>query len=108
LPKLKGILYIEDDENLKEYNWVLDNGQSFKFRCCSWNGNKFDRHSISYLKKKPVQVVIHETDYIYDIVCNFRFHYAKKGGDYLGVGLCECIPSDDDCVVNKSVVDIGP
>ena len=50
LPKLLGILYIEDDENLKEFNWVLDNGQTFKFKCCSWNGNKFD--SIDYLKNK--------------------------------------------------------
>jgi hypothetical protein len=104
-----------DNENLREYNWVLDNGQSFKFRCSSYNDHKFDRRSISYLKKKPVQVVIHETDAIYDIVCNFRFHYAEKGAkksgrrdNYLGVGLCECIPSDDDCVVNKSVVDVGP
>jgi hypothetical protein len=52
LPKLLGTLYIEDDENLKEFNWVLDNGQTFKFKCCSWNGNKFDY--ISYLENKKV------------------------------------------------------
>jgi len=52
LPKLLGTLYEEDDENLKEFNWVLDNGQTFKFKCCSWNGNKFEY--ISYLENKKV------------------------------------------------------
>jgi hypothetical protein len=52
LPKLLGTLYVEDDENLKEFNWVLDNGQTFKFKCCSWNGNKFEY--ISYLENKKV------------------------------------------------------
>ncbi len=52
LPKLLGILSIVDDENLWEFNWVLDNGQTLKFKCCSWNGNKFDH--INYLKSKKV------------------------------------------------------
>ena len=62
LPKLLGILNIVDDENLREFNWVLDNGQTFKFKCCSWNGNKFDH--INYLKSKKVKkIIIHETEY---------------------------------------------
>ena len=52
LPELLGTLYVEDDENLKEFNWVLDNGQTFKFKCCSWNGHKFEH--ISYLENKKV------------------------------------------------------
>ena len=52
LPKLLGYLINEDDENLKEFNWVLDNGQTFKFKCCDWDGHKFDE--ISYLKNKKV------------------------------------------------------
>ena len=50
--KFLGYLINEDDENLKEFNWVLDNGQTFKFKCCSWDGHKFDE--ISYLKNKKV------------------------------------------------------
>ena len=101
MPKRRGILHICDDENLQEFNWVLNNGQTFKFKCCSWNGNKFDSHSITYLRNLT-EIVIHETDYIYDIVCNFRFNDGQNSG------LLEYIESDDDCIVNKSVVAIGP
>ena len=77
---------------------MLDNGQTFKFKCCSWNGNKFDH--INYLKReKVVKILIHETDYLYDIVANLRFIYKDGGHD--GHGLCEDIGRDDEYIVNK-------
>lgn len=48
LPKLLGTLYNEDDDNVMvEYNWALDNGQTFKFKCNDWDGYKFD--SVEFL-----------------------------------------------------------
>lgn len=43
LPKLLGTDRVVDNyEVMVEYNWALDNGQTFKFKCNDWDGYKFD------------------------------------------------------------------